>query len=159
MMGRTCLSEGGPAVGSDDFDVYVLIADIRVQLFEGAQRSEDREGGGKGDESRFCHTCRDAEQVLLRDPYVVEAIGKPLHEVSYLCRFAKVGSQGDNPFVLFRQFCQGLSVNFRGCQFCTFNSCVIHSTHFIQPPFPHGPVLRPDVPQYPLWRGHICLHP
>ena len=104
-----------------DFNVYVLIADIGVNLIERPEARENGEGRRKGNKPAFRHTRRRAVHVLLGDTDVKESVGEPVFEFAYFGRTSEVGRKSNDIGVFLAQFDKSFTVNFRGCHFGTFN--------------------------------------
>lgn len=120
----------------NDFCVDVLIADVRVQLIRRAQRCEYREGGRERHETRSCHTCRDAEHILLCNTDVKHAVGAGVCEVLQFGRGGKVSGDRHNLFMFFGKVSKGLAVDFRGGKLRGFNYVINKSSGHYSNSFP-----------------------
>ena len=68
------LPEAHAAVRGDDLDVEVLVADVGAHLLERAHAGERRHGADERQQAALGHAGGDAEQVLLGDADVEEAL-------------------------------------------------------------------------------------
>ena len=127
VVGGTCLTEGSAAVGADDFNVYVLIANVGVNLIQSPQRGENAEGRSERNKTAFCHTCGDADKVLFRNTDVEESLREFCFEVADFGGAGKVGRQSDYVRIFFAEFDESSAVNFSSCEFRGLIGCISKS--------------------------------
>ena len=110
MVGGTRLTKRCARMGTDDFYICVLIADIRVQLIGHAHSRKHGHCGDKWNKPCLSHAGCDTDHVLLRNTNVKEAVRELLPEYADFSRTAEICRQGNDIGVLFCKLTKRLSV-------------------------------------------------
>ena len=101
-------------MGSDDFCVYVLIANVRVKLVSRTKRSENGERGSKRNKTCLCHTGSNTEHILLSDTDVENTVGASIREVCKLGGGCKVSCNSNDFLVFLCKSGKSFAVDFGG---------------------------------------------